>query len=602
MTAKKFLALLMTLILLVSCGGVSGMCAAKTTEFTFNGTMSEAVLRRYLSRAVSGLGICAEQKDDLILEENIRFLRRTGAKFVSRAAVFAWTCTSAAQVETHFSLAKAHAKTIHDADPEIILQAFAAEIVRRSYVDSIAIPNWVFEAFGEKPEKRNFRFADIISEKLGADYWGNDAGYPDWSRPEAQRWYYWCIRRYIDCGYESIHMQETMRRVGESGYAEELAALDRVMGLCRDYARTHARRGIVLFHSFFSMQDGGCKIGDRLLFDIQGNGLVPNETAYNDSTGAYECRISEPNGSYWCTWLGRAAGGKHPLGFTCETCPTLLEFDNYGQQGELNVSNGPAFGTWGFDDISWFATQPASYRNQFLLYIEKYTKTHCLSSQNGRQYYILFPMRRCITASPLDPTVDYTPGKDFSADFLADYAEWDDIDVQVKFGGRYTLKSTGYYVANRQSDGCPNGFGQEDTIRQIFLGKNAAEDPALTRVVLPQAYRSSSSGTTTRAANRQETTAARPAQTSAGASGTKADESRVTQAAGTPGETTGEQPADPTFGSAEESSRVQPEPARKTPLTAVVLPIAGVLLAAAGGAAVWRYKRKKNQNKGEPNP
>ena len=210
-------------------------------------------------------------------------------------------------------------------------------------------------------------------------------------------------------------------------------------------------------------------------------------------------------------------------------------------------------------------------------------------------------MRRCITASPLDPTVGYTPGKDFSADFLADYAEWDDIDVQVKFGGRYTLKSTGYYVANRQSDGCPNGFGQEDTIRQIFLGKNAAEDPALTRVVLPKAYRSSSSGTT-RTANRQESTASRPVQTTAGASGTKADESRVTQAAGTPGETTGEQPADPTSGSTEESSRVQPEPARKTSLAAVLLPIAGVLLAAAGGAAVWRYKRKKNQNKGEPNP
>ena len=211
-------------------------------------------------------------------------------------------------------------------------------------------------------------------------------------------------------------------------------------------------------------------------------------------------------------------------------------------------------------------------------------------------------MRRCITASPLDPTVDYTPGKDFSADFLADYTEWDDIDVQVKFGGRYTLKSTGYYVANRQSDGCPNGFGQEDTIRQIFLGKNAAEDPALTRVVLPQAYRSSSSGTTTRAANRQETTAARPAQTSAGASGTKTEDSQVTQATDISGETTAEQPTASAADSEEESSRVQPEPARKTPLAAILLPIAGVLLAAAGGAAVWLYKRKKNQNKGEPNP
>ena len=226
-------------------------------------------------------------------------------------------------------------------------------------------------------------------------------------------------------------MQETTRRVGEEGYEAELQALDRVMGLCREYAKAHARRGVVLFHSFFSMQDGGCKIGDRLLFDIQGNGLVPNETAYNEKTGAYECRISEPNGSYWCTWLGRSAGGRHPLGFDCEACPTLLEFDNYGQQGELNVSNGPAFGTWGFDDISWFATQPEAYRNAFLLYLEEYTTTHCLSSKNARQYYILFPMRRCLTASPLDPTVTYTPGTASTADFPAGHTESLQVAVQV---------------------------------------------------------------------------------------------------------------------------------------------------------------------------
>ena len=579
------------------------MCAAKTSEFSFDGTMSEAVLRRYLSRAVSGLGICAEQKDDLILEENIRFLRRTGTKFVSRAAVFAWTCTSKAEVDTHFARAKAHAAAIHAADPEIILQAFAAEIVRRSYVNAIAIPDWVFRAFGEQPEQRNFRFEDIINTKLGPDYWGSGAGYPDWSRPEAQRWYYWCIVRYIDCGYESIHMQETTRRVGEEGYEAELQALDRVMGLCREYAKTHARRGVVLFHSFFSMQDGGCKIGDRLLFDIQGNGLVPNETAYNEKTGAYECRISEPNGSYWCTWLGRSVGGRHPLGFDCEACPTLLEFDNYGQQGELNVSNGPAFGTWGFDDISWFATQPEAYRNAFLLYLEEYTKTHCLSSKNARQYYILFPMRRCLTASPLDPTVTYTPGKAFNADFLAEYTEWDQIDVEVKFGGRYTLKSVGYYVANRQSDGCPNGFGQEDTIREIFLGKNAAEDPSLPQVVLPEAYRSA--GTT--AGLESKPTAAAAASSTGGRSTAG---SGVTAPGGNE-QTQAPDPSAESAGTAEDSSAaaesvlpaeesISPQPAQKTGLPGWILPAVGAVLAAAvGGAAVWYYRRKKKQRKGE---
>jgi len=51
--------------------------------------------------------------------------------------------------------------------------------------------------------------------------------------------------------------------------------------------------------------------------------------------------------------------------------------------------------------------------------------------------------------------------------------------------GSWTLTVGAFYRANNPSDGCPNGFGQEDTIREIFLGKNHPEDPALTGCVVP---------------------------------------------------------------------------------------------------------------------
>lgn len=514
-------ALLAAVALIVAgFGGIASMTttvsAASASDFDFdNGRMSEQVLRNYLSRAVTGMAITAGGGENLLIDENIRFLLRTGTKFVSRAALFAWDGLNAKQVEEHFQLADTNAKKVHVADPEIILQAFVAEIVRRSYINDIAIPAWVFEAFGEEPEERNFVFEDIINEKMGPDFWGSNAGYPDWSRPEAQRWYYYCIVRYIDAGYESIHIQEGEYVEGKGYDAEDLAACDKVLTMARAYAKDHARRGIVLFHNFFAMSGGGCKIGNRLVFDIHGNGLVPNETEYNEETGAYECRISYPEGAYWCTWLGRSVGGEHPLGFTVETCPTILELDNYGPWStELNISNGPAFGTWGYDDISWYATQPEAYRNEFLLYLEEYTSTNCLSKEGERQYYILFPMARCITASPNDPTCTFTLNKSENVNFLLDYTDWDRVLVDIGFNGRYNLTSKGFYRANRQSDGCPNGFNQENTIREIFLGKNTPEDPKWDTVVLPEKYTKTDSttqkSTTTKKTTTSTTAATKP--------------------------------------------------------------------------------------------
>ncbi len=510
MKMMRIVAMLVALALvLTGFGGLSSetvTASAAKSDFHFdNGQMSEAVLNNYLSRAVTYMGLCAEGGKTLnnpTIDEDIRFLLRTGTKFVSRAALFAWTCLSASEMEQHFKYAEQNAAKVHAADPEIILQGFVAEIVRREYVNDVKIPAWVFEAFGEKPEDRCFVFEDIIDLSRGPNYWGNNAGYPDWSRPETQRWYYYCICRYIDIGYESIHIQEPLFENGIYD-PDELVGCDKVLTMARAYAGIKARRGLVLFHNFFDQTGGGCKVGNRLVFDINGNGLVPNETQYNPETGAYECRISYPDTDYWVTWFGRSKGGEHPLGFTVETCPTILELDNYGPYSSelLNISNGPHFGTWGYDDISWFATQPESYRNAFLLYLEEYSSTNCLSKDGKRQYYILYPGCRVITASPNDPVLTYVPGDSFQIDFFLDYADVINYKIDVvsdEDDTYYQLTNIGFYKANRNSDGCPNGGNQEDTIREIFLGKNAPEDPKWDTVVLPAEYMPAGTSTTTK--------------------------------------------------------------------------------------------------------
>ncbi|MHB8962403.1 MAG: hypothetical protein ACYC5K_04540 [Saccharofermentanales bacterium] len=498
------------------------------SAFYFKDSMGEATLNNYLARSVTFEGLCGEGGDtNFIIDEDIRMLLRTGTKFVSRAALFAWTSVSAAQVEEHFAYAKQTAAKVHAADPEIILQAFVAEIVRKVYVNNLKVPAWVFEAFGKPVEVRNFSFDNMINLTKGPNYWGTGAGYPDYSREEAQLWYYYCIRRYIDAGFESIHIQE-----GED--ESEIIIADKILTMSREYAKTHARRGIVLFHNFFSMLTGGNKIGDRLLFDIQGNGIVPIETVFED--GAMKCKIGDYR-ERGCElqWLGRSNGGVHPLGFTVDICPTILEFDNYGQNpnGKLGVSNGAAFYTWGYDDITWFTVQPEWYRNEFLEYVTDYLKTHCLTTQNKQAYYCCYPMRRVITADPNWPETDYTPGKSYSMDFVFDYCSVSNEKISLKFNDdqTFTFTSKGFYRANRQSDGCPNGFNQEDTIRSFFLGEGAAESPKYNTVVLPAGY------TATPMVSSSDSSTVSSRTSSASVSGTSSSTVSATSDAGSTGST-----------------------------------------------------------------
>ncbi len=481
---KRFASLLIGGILAVSSAIVTLPLSAEESVFAFDGSMSEETLRAYCSRAVSFAGFCVENCDpDPIFEEDLRMVLRTGAKYIGRAAYYSWGGNmSAEQIGTHYRLAEERAAEAHRADPELILQAGVFEIVYRGTAEATPVPAYAFEAFGLPVEERNFSYDDIVFTEgeydVKKNYWGNDSsGVPDITKTETQLYFYTQITRYIDAGYEAFHLgqAELMANYDPGRYP----AWDRVTTLAREYAKDHARRGIVLFDCHTNIASGGMKVGDRLICDIIGAGLVPNETEF--AGGAYQCRISHYD-DCWLQWIGRSAGGKHPLGFTVDACYTILEFDNYGGSGNPGVPTPDGFYNWGWDDITWFAMQPEQYRNDFLLECQDFLTSECLD-KNGEQVYYLQPaFRRVLTDIP---ELTYELKDPDAASAAEAYLKAERTEF-TREGKTLTMKVTKDYRANMPSDVCPNGFGQEDTVREIFLGKNAP-DPAVYREYLKKA-------------------------------------------------------------------------------------------------------------------
>jgi hypothetical protein len=119
-------------------------------DYHFDRTISPDVLKSYLARSITMLDLLTEKGD---LTDNIRMLKSTGAKFAGRA-VYLWG--HEAEFPRRLELAKKNVPKIHQADPDIILQACIFEIVSRG-VEQIAVPEWAFTALERPVEQRNFR-------------------------------------------------------------------------------------------------------------------------------------------------------------------------------------------------------------------------------------------------------------------------------------------------------------------------------------------------------------------------------------------------------------------------------------------------------------
>ncbi len=376
----------------------------RAPDYAFSGRMSREALESYLARAIT--------YSDLLhgvgnFDENVRMLLAAGAKFIGRA-VYRWGSEHA--LEGVLAAAAPGIAKLHAADPDIIVQAAAFEIVT-THVGSVAVPEAVFREFGLVPEARTFKYEGMLYEDgKFVNHWGRGSSVPDMSRPETRMWFFYLAMRYIDIGCEAVHF----------GQVELMDHRDRdrrhwrdMLARARRYAAAHARRGLLICDAH--VPSGGIVNDGVLMFDFHSFPLRIEEVPDKPGHGVLQT-------GYLDSIFGRSAGGMTPSGWRCEQLPFLVELDNFGRSGRGGQNIG-AHWIWGYDEISWFAHQPEAYRNEWLRYAWAWVREH---DPNG---YLQMPGSRTV-ADPVD--------------------------------GKH------WYWANTPSAACPDGFNQEATIKAIW--------------------------------------------------------------------------------------------------------------------------------------
>jgi hypothetical protein len=384
---------------------------ARAGGYDFDGAISREVLENFLSRSITMEGLLNGRGD---LKDNIRMLKRSGAKFIGRS-ICLWGGET--NLLRNFERARQQALMVHAADPEMILEACIFEIVS-TQVEQVPVPDWAFEALGQPLEKRSFRYADIIYPEGQRQNWGPKASVPDVNRLETKLWFYFLARSYIDLGFEAIHwgQVELMNKNDRDN-----ASWEQVLALTRAYAARHARRHLMLCDGH--VPSGGLVRDGRLLLDFHAFPLRVMEVPDQPEEAILKVGFSD-------SIYGRSKGGLAFSGWTCEHLPYLVELDNYGVSNHPGKPNetGRFNWVWGYDEISWFAHQSQPYRSNWLNYAWNWVRK---TDANG---YLEMPGSRTAT-SPLD------------------HRRW--------------------YLANIPSSVVPDGLGDEEAIHAIWAADSA---------------------------------------------------------------------------------------------------------------------------------
>ena len=415
MKNKSGIAWLMAFILgcLAAPVGALANPATNAPDFHFDGSISREVLENYLSRSISFTELLhddlSQPRDRRGVDprDNIRLILDSKAKFIGRSLML-WGHESS--LSNFLQTAKPYADLLHRADPDIVLQAAAFEIVTKD-INTIFIPARVFEEFGLPVIQRNFNYDDMLyANGHFVNHWGEGASVPDMSRLETRLWFYYLATSYIDTGIEAIHFgQVGLMDNNDPHHAGWLDMLGRV----RAYAHQHARRHLLICDAH--TPTGGYVENGRLLFDFHSFPLRIVGVTNQPYKGILQVGYAD-------SIFLRSKGGLTPSGWSCEHLPYLVEFDNFGSHHPGQPSPPPFI--WGWDEITWFALMPEAERNDWLRYAYHWVRQ---ADPNG---HLEMPGSRVLR-----------PG-------TPDGPDW--------------------YWANNRSPACPNGFNTEATIRELW--------------------------------------------------------------------------------------------------------------------------------------
>ena len=345
--------------------------ANKGLDFTVNKKVSEKALKNYLSRSTI-LSIFWDGES--MWDSHVRFLLNTGTKYVGRAGG-GWVPSSGEEAQVRS--AKAKIDEVHAIDPDIVFEFCIFESISKAETESITVPAWVFEAFGEKVENRKFNYeAMLFPDGSFANHWGANHSVPDITQKETQRFFYYRAVLAINNGFEGIHWGQ-VELMGQNDTHNR--CWTELFTKVRSYASKNARRGFV----FFNAHTHGMYASDgKLLFDFHSyptRNLAPDtEPAHAPSEGNPQktiLQIGSANAIYT-----KSLGGTTYSGWQCDHLPYFVELDNWSGYNKDNPDRvnkpGDAYWPWGYDEISWFANQPLSYQKEWLSYAYKWVRSN----------------------------------------------------------------------------------------------------------------------------------------------------------------------------------------------------------------------------------
>ncbi|MBQ7840450.1 MAG: hypothetical protein IJ390_08220 [Lachnospiraceae bacterium] len=387
-------------------------------NFTFDYKIEKEVLENYLSRAVTAANLFATAT----LEDDLRVIQKLGIKFLGRASGI-WYMVQ--DDDEHFAQSKYLADRVHEQDPEIILQACIFEMITQN-IETVRIPDQVQAAFGFEPTDRCFRLEDTLFGEEPADFSNlreeksKRGGIPDLSRTETQMWFYYRATRYIDCGFEALHMGQLHLYTANDRGMKKTAEL---FAKIRAYAAMHARRHLVLMDA----HSHGVVIGGKSLLDY--NAMPFTSKPIMEAEGKKLALVRE----------GYSEGGENPSGWCAETMPYLMEYDNWGGKMVDDINACPReklarIDWWGYDQIGWFANQSKADREHFLEYTYNWVEI------NNPNAYFEVPFRRMLS----------------------------DAAVPVKRADNQKEDLQRDYQLNNPSADCPMGFGEEDMVAALW--------------------------------------------------------------------------------------------------------------------------------------
>lgn len=395
-------------------GGFS-MDGAERGRYYFDGNgISREVLENYLDRSATMVYLLIPDTPEGRREfpyhsDDVRMAKNLGAKFLGRA-LYRWGGESKLNDQSFWTTARGIADDIHAHDPEVIIQGCLFEVITPD-VENVAIPADVFEAFGLPVEDRNFSYDGMLAlNGRFVNHWGRSS-VPDVSRPETKMWFYYLASRYIDTGCEAFHLGQ-IEMIGMND--PDLTHWAELIGKIRDYASTHARRHWVLLDAH--TPSGGMVRDGVSLLDFNSFPLRIKEIPEEPMKACLEK-------GHLDSLYGRSKGCRAPSGWDCDHLPYLVEFDNYGIGPAPGTADLTSHFVWGYDEISWLSLQDEAYRNDWLGYAFRWIR------HNDPSGHLEMPGSRMITCPN---------------------------------------ESRGSYRANTRGEGCPIGYSQEETIKEIW--------------------------------------------------------------------------------------------------------------------------------------